>query len=149
DGIRDATVTGVQTCALPISTPRKGQDDAERNEGGERWQSLSEVSITTTASGGAADFSCGAQGRATLASPAKWKPHIAQRWPKVRWAWSNASLYLSSEISARSDLSRGRVRISRNRRPRPGWAGIGTTCARPYVTDRWRSGDRKSTRLNS
>src|SRR5207245_7269377 len=30
DGIRDATVTGVQTCALPISDPRQGPRRTER-----------------------------------------------------------------------------------------------------------------------
>src|SRR5688572_32342050 len=33
DGIRDLTVTGVQTCALPIS-PRRGPEAAERSAAG-------------------------------------------------------------------------------------------------------------------
>src|SRR6266542_2357891 len=38
DGIRDATVTGVQTCALPISRPRPrpGALSAQRRRGGDR-----------------------------------------------------------------------------------------------------------------
>src|SRR5206468_5834631 len=38
DGIRDLIVTGVQTCALPISGASTGEHEAvERRDGGERY----------------------------------------------------------------------------------------------------------------
>src|SRR5207245_6367248 len=39
DGIRDATVTGVQTCALPISTITRRPPDFQRLNSGSRPQS--------------------------------------------------------------------------------------------------------------
>src|SRR2546430_4891321 len=51
DGIRDLTVTGVQTCALPISDPQsKGEDDGEREPGtaGECAERVAEITHIST-----------------------------------------------------------------------------------------------------
>src|SRR5256885_8577931 len=44
DGIRDYKVTGVQTCALPISRPARGRDPRPRRRPGLRRPALSRAS---------------------------------------------------------------------------------------------------------
>src|SRR2546425_5352154 len=51
DGIRDLTVTAVQTCALPISTPREGQTFVE--------QRLPDESLALAGRGGAGQWGRG------------------------------------------------------------------------------------------
>src|SRR5207248_7265769 len=70
DGIRDRTVTGVQTCALPISSPFPGYVP---------------IAISPFSSGGDAE-GCGATGSPRSASTARTaaaKPMMATRIPKI------------------------------------------------------------------
>src|SRR5207245_3601835 len=49
DGIRDATVTGVQTCALPISGMGGERSTASVRVGGQPWQALRQRPSATDA----------------------------------------------------------------------------------------------------